>query len=120
MEEIVKQTVHEGLADFVRDWNQKHDSFKISPLMDEEMGRPLFIFIRYTAVKHRGFYSLETWTTLCDIISAKSRGLCTVKSDSDSFERGAISLEVMSMSHNYQERLITGALRWLTGEFFPQ
>jgi len=111
---FMKQT----LKDFVLEWNELHDRFVFSFQEAPGTSRPTEVGIRYSAAKYQDFFSTDKWNRLKDIVEAKSHGTMYVFTDEYLFERGIIDIKIASSNHNYQERLVTGVLRWIGEEFF--
>ncbi len=112
----MKQT----LKGFVLEWGEAHPRFVFALREDAATGIPLGVEIRYPAAKYHDFLSVTNWEKMRDVVEAKTHGNMYVVTDAHLFERGIIEAKLAAMNHNFQERMVVGALRWLGEEFFPQ
>lgn len=111
----MKQT----LDAFIQDWNESH-FLTFSVNLVPATNRPANIGVRYSAAKYQEMLCHRTWNQLVDVVESKSHGTMYVVTDERLFERGIVEIVVASSNHNFQERFVTGVLRWIGEEFFPQ
>lgn len=111
----MKQT----LEDFIEEWNATHKHFKFA--LNGVPTIRLDVEIRCSVAKYREFFTIENWNILRDVIEAKSHGnMYIMDCEFGYFQHGCMQAVINSTNHNYDERLIVGALRWLGEEFFTQ
>lgn len=106
------------VALFASDWGKLHPKFTFTPQMDEGLGQPVEICLRYSAAKYRDFCTPEAFAELCEKVEAKSRGICLVTTDEHLFRRGIVDFAVATQNHNYRATTLVSTLKWVGEEFF--
>ena len=107
------------LEDFIKEWNTTHSHFKFA--LNGVPTIRLKVEIRCSRARYQEFLTAENWNRLSDIIEAQTHGnMYLMDCGIDYFEHGCMYAVINSVNHNYDERLIIGALRWLGEKFIPQ
>lgn len=111
----MKQT----LEDFINEWNATHSYFKF--VLNGTPTIWLNVEMRCSRTRYQEFLTAENWNKLSSVIEAKTHGnMYLIDYGIDYFEHGCMYAVINSLNHNYDERLIIGALRWLGENFFPR
>ena len=109
----------QNLEDFIKEWNATHLHFKFA-LNGDPMIR-LNVEVRCSRVRYQKFLTAKNWNKLSYTIEAKTHGnMYLMDCGIDYFEHGCMYAVINTVNHNYDERLIVGALRWLGEEFSSQ
>ena len=109
------------LEDFVNEWNATHSHIRFALNGDSEFRLSMEVEIRCSRERYQKFLTAENWNRVSYMIEAQTHGIMYLMDCGlNYFEHGCMHAVIDSANHNYEERLIIGALRWLGEKFIPQ